>query len=224
MKKQWVIPDIHGCIDTFKCLIEELIRPSRYDEIYLLGDYIDRGPNSKGVIDYLMRLQKDEYNIIPLKGNHENYMVELYDEEAGSTASRLLKFSGKKRKVWHVIGGKKTMESFGVKHLRDVPLEYIDWMRNLDYYVELDRFILVHAGLNFAIENPFEDKNAMLWVRDYTVVPEKIGNRRIIHGHVPVNMELINLAVGSDYYKFIDLDNGPYIRGRSGFGNLVGLN
>ena len=223
MKKQWVIPDIHGCANTLKCLVEELIRPARYDEIYLLGDYIDRGPDSKGVIDYIRGLQKDEYTITVLKGNHENFMVELYDAEVNARTSWLFNFTKRKRKAWNAIGGKETLRSFGVNHLKDVPPDYIEWMRNLEYFVELDNFVLVHAGLNFKKEDPFEDKEAMLWFRDYEIIPEKIGNRRIIHGHVPVNMELITLAVKNNFYKFIDIDNGPYIQGRSGFGNLVAL-
>jgi len=223
MKKQWVIPDIHGCVDTLKCLVEELIRPARYDEIYLLGDYIDRGPDSKGVIDYIRALQQDEYTVIPLKGNHEDFMVELYDAEIHARTSWLFNFAKRKRKAWNNIGGKETLHSFGVPHLKDVPPDYIEWMRNLEYFVELDNFVLVHAGLNFKRKDPFEDKEAMLWFRDYEIIPEKIGNRRIIHGHVPVNMELITLAVNNTFYKFIDIDNGPYMQGRSGFGNLVAL-
>ena len=75
MKKRWVIPDIHGCLNTLKALINEQIRPARYDELYFLGDYIDRGPDSKGVLDYLRALQKDEYTLTLLKGNHEDFAV-----------------------------------------------------------------------------------------------------------------------------------------------------
>jgi len=223
MKKQWVIPDVHGYAKTLRCLVEELIRPARYDEIYLLGDYIDRGPDSKGVIDYIRGLQNDEYSVVPLKGNHEDFMVELYDAEASSGTSWLFNFAKRKRKAWNMIGGKATLESFHVSHLKDVPSDYIEWMRNLQYFVELDDFVLVHAGLNFKKDDPYEDKQAMLWFRDYEIIPEKIGNRRIIHGHVPVSMELITLAVKNKFYKFIDIDNGPYIQGRTGFGNLVAL-
>lgn len=223
MKKQWVIPDVHGYAKTLRCLMEEIIRPARYDDIYFLGDYIDRGPDSKGVIDYIRRLQEDGYNIVALKGNHEDFMVELYDAEVNSTAGWLFNFAKRKRKAWNAIGGKETLASFGASHLKDVPVTYIDWMRSLAYYVILDGFVLVHAGLNFKNEDPFEDKQAMLWFRDYEILPEKIGNRRIIHGHVPVNMELITLALKNNFYNFIDIDNGPYVRGRSGFGNLVAL-
>jgi len=223
MKKQWVIPDIHGCSKTLKCLVEELIRPTRFDELYFLGDYVDRGPDSKGVIDYIRFLQQEEYTLIPLKGNHEDFMVELYDAEVGSGFAWLINFTRRKRKVWNEIGGKPTLASFGVSRLKDVPRDYIEWMRNLEYFVQLENFVLVHAGLNFKNADPFTDKHAMLWFRDYEIIPERIGNRRILHGHVPVNMELITLALKNKFYKFIDIDNGPYIQGRNGFGNLVAL-
>jgi serine/threonine protein phosphatase 1 len=223
MAKRWVIPDIHGCVNTVTSLVNELIRPMRSDEIYFLGDYVDRGPDSKGVIDFIRTMQKSGYNVTALKGNHEDFMVELFDAEKRSKNAWWHNFGNKKHKAWLEIGGKSTLASFGVQHIRDVPAEYIEWMRNLSYYVELDRFVLVHAGLNFKNENPYEDLPSMLWLREYEIKPEKIGGRRIIHGHVPVNMELITQSIRNRVYKFIDLDNGPYLSGKDGFGNLVAL-
>jgi serine/threonine protein phosphatase 1 len=223
MRKRWVIPDIHGCVNTLRALVEELIRPNRYDEIYFLGDYIDRGPDSKGVIDFIRTLQKEEYTITALRGNHEDFVLELFDAELKSRNPWFFNFAGRKKLAWNSIGGKATLHSFDVDHVKDIPKEYIDWMNSLEYYVALEDFILVHAGLNFKNEDPFSDKRAMLWLRDYEILPEKINNRRIIHGHVPVDLELITLALKHKYYKFIDLDNGPYISGKEGYGNLVAL-
>jgi serine/threonine protein phosphatase 1 len=223
MKKRWVIPDIHGCLNTLKALINEQIRPARYDELYFLGDYIDRGPDSKGVLDYLRALQKDEYTLTLLKGNHEDFAVELYDAEMQSKQSWFNLLSRRKRAAWFAIGGKETLNSFGIRHIRDIPPDYIEWMRNLEYYVTLEDFILVHAGLNFRNPDPFEDRRSMLWIREFQVDPARIGNRQIIHGHVPVHMELIDTSVRQKFYRFIDLDNGPYIRGQIGYGNLVAL-
>ncbi len=223
MTKQWVIPDVHGCIKTLKALIEEIIRPSSEDEIYFLGDYIDRGPSSREVIDYIMSLQEKKLNITALKGNHEEVFLELYDAEMKAKNILMHHFLNKKRMGWFTFGGKATLKSFRTRNLKEIPKKYADWMRDLKDYVILDNFILVHAGLNFKNEDPFEDKHAMLWVRDYQIKQEKIGNRRIIHGHVPVNLELITLSLKNSYYKFIDLDNGPFIEGKEGFGNLVAL-
>ena len=223
MKKRWVIPDIHGCIKTLQALVEELIRPARYDELYFLGDYIDRGPDSKGVIDYIRHLQNDEYSITLLKGNHEDSLLELYDAEKKARSNWWHNFANRKLMIWNTIGGKETLKSFDVDHVGKIPPDYIEWMRSLKYYIELEDFVLVHAGLNFKLDNPFEDTRAMLWLRDYQIIPEKINHRRIIHGHVPVHMDFIALAIQQKNYKFIDLDNGPYISGKDGFGNLVAL-
>jgi serine/threonine protein phosphatase 1 len=223
MVKRWVIPDIHGCVKTLKTLVEEQIRPTRYDEIYFLGDYIDRGPDSKGVIDYIRFLQADEYTVFPLRGNHEEFAIDLYDAELKSKNPWYFNFAYQKRRAWGAIGGKDTLKSFNIKKIREIPPVYIEWMNSLEYYVKLDDYILVHAGLNFDIEDPFEDKKTMLWTRDYKVDSSKIGNRRIIHGHVPINIELMFLGLQNKFYKFIDLDNGPYIKEKAGFGNLVAL-
>lgn len=223
MKKRWVIPDIHGCVNTLKALIEEQIKPARFDELYFLGDYIDRGPESRAVIDYIRFLQNDEYAVTPLKGNHEDFVVEMYDAEMQSKNPWFFRFADRKKKSWYAIGGRETLKSFGIHSLREMPPEYIEWMRNLDYFVSLEQFILVHAGLNCNIDDPFTDTRSMLWLRDYEIIPEKTGNRKIIHGHVPVNLQFIDLSIKNNYYKFIDLDNGPYMSGKDGYGNLVAL-
>ena len=223
MREHWVTPDIHGCAQTLKALIEDMIQPTKYDHLYFLGDYIDRGPASKDVIDYLMNLQKEEFNLHLLMGNHEEYVLKSYEEELNLKSFLGIKQKNKKKKEWLTFGGKETMQSFKITDLKDFPMEYLDWMRNLEYYIELDDFILVHAGLNFRIDDPLEDKDAMLWVRDYDINPSKINNKRIVHGHVPVNLEFIDISIRQNNHKFIDLDNGCYMTERSGFGNLIAL-
>jgi len=223
MTKRWVIPDIHGCALTLKYLMESMVKPNKNDEIYFVGDYIDRGPDSKGVIDYIMAMQENDYNIICLMGNHEDYCIRAWEEDMHKKGFLGIRSKGKTLKEWERYGGKQTMESFDVERPKEIPEKYIKWMKDLKYYVELDDFIIVHAGLNFRNEDPFEDKRAMIWARDFAIKPEKIDNKKIIHGHVPVNHEFIDLAVNSKDYKFIDIDNGVYIQSRAGYGNLVAL-
>ena len=223
MTKKWVIPDIHGCALTLKYLIESQIKPNKNDELYFVGDYIDRGPDSKGVIDYIMNMQENDYNIICLMGNHEDYCIRAWEEDQTKKGFLGFRSKGKVQKEWERYGGIQTMESFNASRPKEIPEKYITWMKNLKYYVELEKYIIVHAGLNFNIDNPLDDKRAMIWARDYKVDPEKIGNRKIVHGHVPVNHEFIHLAINSSDYKFIDLDNGVYIQDRPGYGNLIAL-
>ncbi len=223
MPKQWVIPDIHGCNMSLRSLVESQIVPSKDDRIFFLGDFVDRGPDSKGVLDYVMGLQEQGYDILALKGNHEEFFVKAWDEEKELKSFLVFKQSNKSKNQWLKHGGIEAMQSFGTDNLLSVPGHYIEWMRNLPLYHELDKFILVHAGLNFEAEDPFSDTQSMLWAREFKVRPHKIAFRRVIHGHVPVSLDFIDLTVKSGSYPFIDLDNGCYMSNRSGFGNLVAL-
>lgn len=223
MTKKWVIPDIHGYSSTLQTLIEDQIKPSRNDTIYFLGDYIDRGPDSKGVIDYIISLQDDDYSIKTLRGNHEDYLLRTFDNETVHKNFLGITNRNQLKKEWFKFGGKETMESFMVSDVHDVPQKYIDWMRKLDYYYILDSYILVHAGMNFGLNNPLEDTQSMLWIKDYKVDRAKTGNRKLVHGHVPVSLDFIDLLKTSDSFDFIDLDNGIYMTGKEGFGNLVAL-
>lgn len=223
MVKKWVIPDIHGCINTLTTLIENQIKPNKNDHLIFLGDYIDRGPDSKGVLDYIMKMQQNEYNITALMGNHEDYCLKAYDDDIKHKSFLGFRPKTKTHREWGVYGGIEALDSFGVDSPKDIPKKYIDWLKALDYYTVVDDFIMVHAGLNFKEDDPFSDKRAMIWIRDFQVDSAKISNKKIIHGHVPVNLEFIELSLSNSDYKFIDLDNGIYINDRPGYGNLVAL-
>ena len=222
--KQWVVSDIHGCLKTLRKLLEEKIIPSMGDEIYFLGDYIDRGPDSKGVIDYLRSLKEKGYHVDFLKGNHEDFFLEAY-EEAIRVKKKWFRISKPKTKkdLWFQHGGKETMSSFKSSDIRKIPLEYIEWIRNLKMYIELDNFFLVHAGFNFDKEDPFEDTVAMLWTRAFEIDPVKVKNKKIIHGHVPQTLDTIKYSLQKKDYYFIDLDNGCYEKKDPSFGNLLAL-
>jgi serine/threonine protein phosphatase 1 len=204
-------------------LIEEQIKPSRSDKIFFLGDYIDRGPDSKGVIDYITELQDDEYDIVTIRGNHEDYLLRTFENETQQKNFLGITYRNHLKKEWFKYGGKETLKSFGVQDVREIPDNYIQWMRGLKYFVELDSFILVHAGMNFVLDDPFEDKHAMMWIKEFKVIPEKVNYKKVIHGHVPVSLEFIELMRTSGKFGFIDLDNGVYMPEKDGFGNLVAL-
>jgi len=223
MGKKWVIPDIHGCAVTLKTLFEDHIKPAAGDTIFFLGDYIDRGPGSKEVLDFIMDLQQSPVNVIPLIGNHEEYMLKTFyaDRERGS-------FLGVKTKTgiqknWEMNGGAETLKSLDIKWPSEIPIKYIDWIGTLPLYQEADRFLLVHAGFNFEADDPLSDRQAMLWTKDYEIKPEKINYRTIIHGHVPVSLEFIDRTIKAAEQPFIDLDNGVYLTRLDGFGNLIAL-
>ena len=218
MKNRWVIPDVHGCLNTLKSLIESRLNLTKSDVIYFLGDYIDRGPDSKGVIDFIISLQDSGYDVHCLRGNHEDYCIRAWEEDQ----KRFL-FRSRVEKDWRKNGAVKTLASFGVKRPREINKFYIDWMRSTKYYIELDDCILVHAGLNFKIDNPFNDPFSMMWIRDFKVDKNKTRGKKVIHGHIPVEMSLIDI-LRNNGYEYLPLDNGIYYRNRDGFGNLLAYN
>ena len=222
MAQRWIIPDIHGCAQTLKALLENLLKVTKNDTLYFLGDYIDRGPDGKGVIDYLMHLKEEEYNIYCLKGNHEDLCVNAYEADQKKKL-----FGGKhsEQKEWEAVGAKTTIQSFGVKHPREIPKKYIDWMNMCLPYVELEKYILVHAGMNFKVEDPFKDTHSMMWTRNFRVDFNKSHGKRIIHGHMPVDYSFINLVISnSESYDFIAIDNGVFVTDKPEMGNLMAFN
>jgi serine/threonine protein phosphatase 1 len=224
MSKTWVIGDIHGCAKTFRALVEDRISPAKGDEIILLGDYIDRGPDSKGVIDFAMQLPQQGIELKALMGNHEISLLDAYQMEFQlPKPSFWKKPKNEKKLAWYSYGGDTTMKSFGIEDIKQIPSEYIQWLESLDYYYSTRNYVMVHAGLNFREEDPFVDKHAMLWIRDFKVDKARIGNRKVIHGHVPVHMDLILECLNTSGYDFIDLDNGCVYTDRPGMGNLVAL-
>ena len=218
MRNRWVIPDIHGCSKTLKSLIEYNINLSKEDSVYFLGDYIDRGNDSKGVIDFIISLQDSGYDVHCLRGNHEDYCIRAWEDDQ----KRFL-FRSKVEKDWRKNGANQTLASFGVKRPREINKFYIDWMKNTKYYIELEDCILVHAGLNFKIDNPFNDTFSMMWLRDFKVDKNKVGGKKVIHGHIPVEMSMIDLLKNNNY-DFLPLDNGIYYKNKDGFGNLLAYN
>ena len=221
MTRRWIIPDIHGCAKTLKVLLENMLNVTKHDQLYFLGDYIDRGPDSKGVIDYLMWLQKEEYEVHFIKGNHEDMCVKAFE------ADQKKRLFGKhpEQKEWEAVGAKETLKSFGVKHPREIPKEYIDWMNACVPYIELEKYILVHAGMNFDIRDPFEDTKSMMWTRRFRVDYRRTHGKKIIHGHIPIDYTFMSTVVEeNDNYDFIALDNGVYETNQPGMGNLMAFN
>jgi len=207
LSRRFVIPDIHGCALTLDRLLREVIHLKRRDELYLLGDYIDRGPSSREVLDILMGLVMKGYRVFPVRGNHEEMLLEsCHDREMF--------------KMWLRNGGRATLDSFGIEDTREIPLPYRRFLAEMPYYRVLPDFVLVHASLNFAITDPFTDREAMLWSRSLEVRPERIGGRRVIGGHTPMSRSEILRGLSADR---IVLDNGCVYPERAGMGCLAAL-
>lgn len=211
-KRLFAISDIHGCANTFKALLQK-IEFSPSDKLYLLGDFIDRGPDSKGVFDYIFSLQEQGHQIYCLRGNHE---AMLFRSTTGIAKSS----------VWRSNGGEETLQSFGADSLLDIPKRYRDFIAAMPYFLEVNEYLLVHAGFNFsnAPEKILEDKESMLWVRHWYQNINKtwLGDRIIIHGHTPISKQKIKQqARDFSTTPALDIDAGcVHIKKGSMYGNL----
>lgn len=203
--RKFAISDIHGCNDTFQRLLEKL-QLAQGDELYLLGDYIDRGPDSKGVMDTIFLLQQQGLPVHCLRGNHEQMMLDamngMEDEEMDN---------------WLLNGGIATLESFSVNGNLQIEDKYLQFMDALEIYCEVDEYILVHAGLNFNIPFPFSDEDEMLWIRNWYPDLNRnwLGERIIVHGHTPMPKEDIQLQFKNlDKLPILDIDGGCVHKGK----------
>lgn len=197
-KRQIAISDIHGCLKSFRTLLEEKVRFTLADELYLIGDFIDRGKDSKGVIDYVLNLQNKGFTVFCLMGNHEDMLLGAKEFE-------------RKRTMWRQHGGIETLASYDcdLSDLYEHP--HFKFYQNLKPYIETDEYIFVHAGLNFRIENPLSDEYSMLWIRNWHHRTErkKINYKIIIHGHTPIKQSKIQLNLNNmDNWNYLDIDAG----------------
>lgn len=208
MKRIFAIGDIHGCNKTFQKLLLDKIRIQKSDKIYCIGDYIDRGNDSKGVIDFILKLRKKGYQIHTLRGNHEQLMMDSIQSQ-------------EKLKHWIKNGGDETLKSFGITSYNEMKPVYRNFFSRTKFFIKSGKFIFVHAGLNFQNLNPFEDKQAMLWVREFPIDKQKLGNRIIVHGHTPKSLDFILKQQGKNA---INIDGGCVYKHKEEFGNLIALN
>ncbi|MDA8414534.1 MAG: metallophosphoesterase family protein [Desulfobacteraceae bacterium] len=205
--RTFVIGDIHGCAATLRQLVDALLLPAPGDRIYLLGDLIDRGPDSKGVLDFIFELRERGLSVSSIRGNHEEMCLQAGDDH------QFLE-------LWAANGGLATLESFQADGPGDIPHLYRAFLGSLPLYILLEDFVIVHAGLNFDTPDPFSDTSAMLWTRSPFVDRYRIGGRRLICGHTPVPRTQLEASLSSDK---ILLDNGCVFGGGPEMGSLAAL-
>ncbi len=182
-KRRIVVGDVHGCYKTLVELLERIVKIAPSDEVYFLGDLIDRGPRIKETVDYVMDLFSKEIARV-IRGNHEEMLLlSLADPAYFET--------------WWYNGADQTLASFGAKTLRDISPKYIDFFNSLPYYIEFEDFVLVHGDLDFKSEDPFQDKYYMVWGRSKIVVPEKINYRKLVVGHTPTPLPNVISSLNS---------------------------
>lgn len=193
----FVVGDIHGCLAELRYLIENLPLEGG-DRLVFLGDYVDRGPDSEGVVSYLLELQENaRYEFVFLKGNHEDMFLSY------------LGLPGEHGDMFLINGGKVTLESYGLSAntpahelLAQIPPAHLDFYQKLRNYYIAEPFLCVHAGIDPLKSLEEQTESDMFWIRNQFIYRSHMLPYIVLFGHTPQNNVLYDLP-----YK-IGLDTG----------------
>lgn len=170
------VGDIHGCSTALKVLIEA-IQPTPLDTLVFLGDYIDRGPDSRGVIEQVIRLS-DQCQVVPLLGNHEEMMLGALEGKG----------------FWLTFGGKETLASYGTEN-DVIPAEHVQFLKRCRNYYETVSHFFVHAY--YDPDRPLYEQlwNGLRWLSlPRNPVPHCSGKIAIVGHTAQTSGEILDLG------------------------------
>ena len=214
----YAIGDVHGRLDLMSQLLKQVAQDadSHPEDIerclVFLGDYVDRGPESRGVIEVLLSRPLPRFTCIFLLGNHEDAMLEFLDGRSDGLG-------------WLSYGGLETLVSYGVllralptnaaaaSELRDalraaVPAEHVDFMRSCLLSHREGDYVFVHAGVRPGRPLAKQQRQDLLWIRDdFLRAASPLPGAVVVHGHTICD-------VPQDLGYRIDIDTGAFVSGR----------
>ena len=175
--RTFVIGDIHGYMDRLWRMLD-LIRPraSAGDTLVFLGDYIDRGPDSRTVVDLVLD-ERDRWAgmVVTLRGNHEAMFLDAFDGDRSALS------------LWIQNGGEQTLQSYGTAGRRGweqaVPEEHVEFFRGLPTLYEDEYAYYVHAGLVPGYAPADSDEEDRLWIRDEFIQSHYDWGKPVVFGH-----------------------------------------
>ena len=210
----YAIGDVHGRVDLLREMftaIDESLISHPIDNVVqvLIGDYIDRGPNSRQVIDALI-IRARQHRMVCLKGNHENYALQFLADP--SVLSE-----------WRQVGGMSTLLSYGLRPTaRDdpetrqevsaafrsaLPESHRLFLQNLPLTYSCGDYFFAHAGVRPGVPLVKQREQDLLWIRDDFLLHEEDFGKIIVHGHTPGKMADIRP-------NRINIDTGAFATGR----------
>ncbi len=175
------VGDIHGRLDLLKSAVEAIAEHAKDTEfrVVFLGDYVDRGPDSRRVIELLMGLQRI-WSVVCLKGNHEELMLRAVVERADGALQ-----------LWLENGGAATLRSYGLEPEAEsadrIPSRHIRWLSSLPLTTADPHRIFVHAGLMPRTASHRQKEQTCLWIRKRFLEGQPGDfEGHVVHGHTPL--------------------------------------
>lgn len=190
----YAIGDIHGCTDLLRQMTKTIIEdmenhPAEKHYLVFLGDYVDRGVDSKGTIDFLLNeLPKNTTNVF-LRGNHDDALLRFLKGDFSSTS------------FWLPCGGTATIASYGInpfqpgatkdletlrkKLVEKIPADHLDFLKKTQFYFSLGDYYFAHAGVMPGASLDDQDEQDLMWVRGEFLNSRHDHGKIIVHGHSP---------------------------------------
>ena len=208
----YAIGDLHGCPRTLDALGLCLPVLTPDDTVVFLGDYVDRGPDSAGVIDRLLGFEAAAAHgtgpaCVFLRGNHDQMMLD-YADGIGDT------------ELWWANGGQSTLNGYLAAGHESLPGDHIDFLRRTVLSHVQGGFAFVHAGLDprLSVADNLDraERSVLLWTRTHWNQPLDRWEIPVVCGHTPV-------AEPVDEPRLIGVDTGAVFAGRAGLGRLTAV-
>lgn len=191
----YAIGDVHGCFNAMIDLLKKIQedrkqRPEEKSTIVFLGDLIDRGPASRQIIEFLIRFNPNWTNVVYLRGNHEEVMLDVLSGNVSAMRS------------WFEFGGKDCARSYGVDNFgqlhinpdhimmalqRNVPKEHLTFLDSFSDAFQFGGYLLVHAGIKPKVAIEDQSSYDMRWIRSSFLEYKKPHPMKIVHGHSVVD-------------------------------------
>jgi len=217
MSRHIAIGDIHGCRNLLVKLLDK-ISFLEEDCLVFLGDYTDRGEDSKGVIEFLIKLKTTHPNVIFLRGNHDALLLDILFSK---------KIEGRKLEWYLNLGGNKTLAQYGCPmgeitsymyffdnisklKLKDYfPDSHLEFLKSTELFYKTDKYLFVHAGINPDKTLDEQSPEDLVWIRNEFIYRPHPLEQTIIYGHTPVSQPRIDLAE-----RKIGIDTGAVYGGK----------
>lgn len=208
----YAIGDVHGYADLLRAMHRRIdedlrFRPAKDWRIVHVGDYVDRGPDSKGVLDFLIGRMAQDARIIALRGNHDQGMLDFLDAPDASS-------------MFATNGGPETIRSYGVslstasdaafresarRFVQSLPSMHRRFLEQRPYSVSFGDFFFCHAGIKPTVPLEAQTPDNLMWIRREFLAYEGLHPKVIVHGHTP--QEEADLRPNR-----INIDTGVYVR------------